>query len=68
MDRIDTHVLRRVSWIFFGLGALGLLLFLRDPDIHAQPQFILIAGTGLLGTVTLRVLAFLLREPPHHDC
>lgn len=66
-DRIDTRLLTRVSWIFFGLGTLGLLLFIRSPDIHAHPQLVLIAGTGLLGTVSLRVLAYLLREPPHPD-
>ncbi|MEM6989703.1 MAG: hypothetical protein AAF721_04380 [Myxococcota bacterium] len=65
--RSDTRILSRLSWVFGGLGALGLLLFVCNPDIHAHPQFVLIAGTGLLGTVSLRALAHLLREPPHPD-
>lgn len=68
VDRIDTHVLRRVSWIFLALGLIGLSLFALDPDIHERPQLLLIGGVGVLGSIKLRVLAFVFREPPHHDC
>lgn len=68
MDRIDTHVLRRVSWIFLALGVVGLVLFAMDPDIRERPQLLLIGAVGVLGSIKLRVLAFVFREPPHHDC
>lgn len=60
-------MLTGISWIFLALGVVSLALFLRDPDIHAHPQLALLAGTALFGVVSLRVLAYLLREPPHAD-
>ncbi len=53
----ETLVLRRVSWIFAGLGGLSAGLFALEPDIHAHPQLVLLGATGLVGTVVLRVLA-----------
>ena len=60
-------MLTGVSWIFLALGVISLGLFLREPNIHLHPQLALLGGTALLGVVTLRVLAHLLREPPHAE-
>lgn len=57
----ETRVLTTVKWIFFTLGAVALVLFLLDPDLRAHPQLVLLAGTGLLGTLTLHGLSGILR-------
>ncbi len=53
-------MLTGVRWIFFAIGLGSLVLFVLDPDIHAHPQLVLLAGTGLLGALTLWGLAGLL--------
>lgn len=53
----ETLVLRRVSWIFAGLGLACTGLFALEPDIHAHPQLVLLGVTGLVGTLVLRGLA-----------
>ncbi|MEM9452678.1 MAG: hypothetical protein AAGF11_00770 [Myxococcota bacterium] len=40
------------------------MAFLMDPDIHAHPQLVLLAGTGLLGSILLGALAGLLGPSP----
>jgi len=52
----ETRVLEGLQWIFFALGLSSLVLFLFEPDIHAHPQLVLLAGTGLLGSLILRAL------------
>ncbi|MCX4240896.1 hypothetical protein [Paraliomyxa miuraensis] len=56
----EIRVLTGVKWIFFALGSVALVLFLLDPDIGAHPQLVLLAGTGLLGTLTLHGLSGIL--------
>lgn len=60
----ETRVLNGIRWIFLSMGVLALVLFLMDPDIHAHPQLVLLAGTGLLGALTLRALGSLLGASP----
>jgi hypothetical protein len=60
----ETRVLSGLKWIFFSMGLVALVLFLMEPDIHAHPQLVLLAGTGLLGAVTLRALIGLLGPSP----
>lgn len=52
----ETGVLNGLKWVFFTLGLGALVLFLLDPDIHAHPELVLLAGTGLLGSLSLRAL------------
>ena len=59
-DHSETRVLLGVKRIFFTLGFVSLVLFLLDPDFHAHPQLVLLAGTGLLGTLTLHGLSSIL--------
>jgi hypothetical protein len=56
----ETRVMRAVSWIFLAMGIGALLLFLRDPSIHRQPQLALLLTTGLVGSAMLRWFARLL--------
>lgn len=60
----ETRVLNTVKWIFFSIGLVALVLFVIDPDIHAHPQLLLLAGTGLLGSVSLRALIGLFGPSP----
>ena len=60
----ETRVLNGLKWIFFSMGLVALVLFLIDPDIHAHPQLVLLAGTGLLGSLTLRALVGLFEPSP----
>ncbi len=60
----DMRVLRGVKWIFFTLGAIAALLFLLEPDFHAHPQLVLLAGTGLFATLMLHWLSAILGPPP----
>lgn len=60
----ETRVLNGLKWIFLSMGLVSLVLFLMDPDIHAHPQLVLLAGTGLLGAVTLRGLIGLFTPSP----
>lgn len=62
--RQETRVLTGVKWIFFSIGLGSLVAFLMDPDIHAHPQLVLLAGTGLLGSILLGALADLLGPSP----
>lgn len=60
----ETRVLHGLKWIFFSMGLVSLVVFLMDPDIHAHPQLVLLAGTGLLGSVSLRALIGLFGPSP----
>lgn len=61
-DRLDheTGILTGLKWVFFALGAICLVLFAFDPDIHAHPELVLLGGTGLLGSLSLKVLGVML--------
>lgn len=61
---VDSFVLARLSWIVLALGVAAAGLFAIDPDPRAHPGLLLLGITGLVGTGTLRLLAFLLRTPP----
>jgi hypothetical protein len=56
----ELRVLTGVKWIFLALGAGSLALFLLEPDLHAHPQLVLLAGTGLLGALMLHGLSGIL--------
>lgn len=60
----DTQVIATVSWIVLGLGVLATALFLREPSLFEHPGLFLLAATGLVGCVILRILARLLRDRP----
>ena len=61
----DLRVLTGVKWIFFTMGAISLGLFALEPDIHANPQLLLLGCTGLLGTLTLHGLSVVLGPGQH---
>lgn len=61
----ETKILHILQWVFFVLGLGAALGFLWEPDIHAHPELVLLGGTGLLGSLSLRVLRGMLR--PGHD-
>lgn len=63
----ETRVLTGLKWIFFAIGLSCLLLFLLEPDIHAHPELVLLAGTGLLGALILRALGNLLGPSTEMD-
>lgn len=63
-DGNETRVLDGLKWIFFALGLGSMLMFLLEPDIHAHPELVLLGGTGLLGALSLRALAAVLRPTP----
>jgi hypothetical protein len=52
--------MRGISWVFLALGIAALLLFLRDPSIHRQPQLALLLTTGIVGWAMLQWIARLL--------
>jgi hypothetical protein len=60
----ETRILSGVKWIFFALGVVSLGLFLLEPDLHAHPQLVLVATTGLLGTLLLHGLTSVLGSGP----
>jgi hypothetical protein len=60
----ETRILTGVKWIFFTLGAVSLGLFLLEPDLHAHPQLVLVATTGLFGTLLLHALSGVLGSGP----
>ena len=60
----DMRVLTGVKWIFFAMGAVSMILFALEPDIHAHPQLLLLGCTGLLGTLTLHGLSVVLGPGP----
>ena len=60
----DTRVIATVSWIVLGLGVIATLLFVREPSVVQHPGLFLLATTGLVGCVSLRILARLLRDRP----
>ncbi|MCA9705421.1 MAG: hypothetical protein KDK70_06220 [Myxococcales bacterium] len=59
-DGQETRVLNGLKWIFLSMGLVALVAFVLEPDVHAHPQLVLLAGTGLLGALTLRALSGLL--------
>ncbi len=60
----ETRVLTVVKWIFIALGAASLAVFLLEPDIHAHPQLVLMAGMGLTGSLILHALSGILGPTP----
>lgn len=60
----DLRVLTGVKWLFFEFVVVSIALFLLEPDIREHPQVLLLAGTGLVVTLTLYGLSRVLRRGP----
>jgi hypothetical protein len=60
----DLRVLTGVKWLFFEFVVVSIALFLFEPDFREHPQLLLLASTGLVGTLTLYGLSRVLRRGP----